>query len=54
MTPRVLWKSAPQKHRNTKTEDATAKIGGGSSAGAAIGGIVTCSSVFLINTMIKG
>ena len=53
MTPRVLRKGALQRHRNTKTEAAAEKIGGGNSTGAAAGGISTFSNVFFINTMIK-
>ena len=54
MTPRVLWRRAPQKHRNTKMKAAAEKIGGGNSARAAAGGISTFSNVFIIITMIKG
>jgi hypothetical protein len=50
---RVLGRRAPQKHRNTKTEARTVKIGGGNSTGTAAGGISTFSNVFLIITMIK-
>jgi hypothetical protein len=49
---RVLGRRAPHKHRNTKTEVAVEKIGGGNSARIATGGISTFSNVFII-TMSK-
>ena len=54
MTPEGSLERVLQKHQNTKTEAAAAKIGGGNSAGAAARGISTFSNVFLIITMIKG
>ena len=53
MTPRVLWRRAPEKNRNTKMEAAVEKIGGGNSAGITAGGISTFSNVFIIITMTK-